>query len=71
MTVHEIVRKHLEENGFDGLWFGDCGCPTYELAPCGEPNFACSAGYRFDTPEGGIICSAEERDRLKEAQREE
>ena len=48
MEVSEIVRKYLAENGFDGLWNPDegCGCELADLAPCGEMESSCCAGYK-------------------------
>lgn len=34
MTIREIVRKWLEENGFDGLCGEECGCAIDDFAPC-------------------------------------
>lgn len=62
MTVREIVKKYLKENGFDGLWKGECGCEITDLWPCEDfmgnaPN-NCSPGYKVpcvpeDCPNGG------------------
>jgi len=47
MTAREIIKQHLEENGFDGLYTDDCGCFNGDLAPCGEScSFECEAGYK-------------------------
>lgn len=50
MTVYEIVKKHLEEHGFDGLFNsdGECACLASELAPCGGEIADCEPGYRVD-----------------------
>jgi hypothetical protein len=50
MTVEEIVKKFLTDNGFDGLFNvdGDCACPTNFLAPCGEISNNCEPGYRVE-----------------------
>jgi len=35
LTVKEIVKKYLEENGFDGLYNpGECACKKDDLMPC-------------------------------------
>lgn len=46
--VIEIVRAHLESNGFDGLVQSDaeCGCLCDDLAPCNGDFSACEPGYR-------------------------
>ena len=45
-TVIEIVRLHLEANGFDGLYSpGECGCKKDDLAPCGSDFAMCEPGY--------------------------
>ncbi len=49
MTVKEIVYRYLSDNGYDGLYFsGECGCEISDLAPCGEMNEKCEAGYKKD-----------------------
>lgn len=45
MTVKEIVKKYLEENGFDGLYDpGECACKIDDLFSCGCPEY-CEPGY--------------------------
>jgi hypothetical protein len=52
MTVKEIVRKYLEENGFDGLCYsGECACINDDLMPCDDNCIGCEAGYVIDCPE--------------------
>lgn len=47
MTVAEIVKWWLRENGFDGLHYDEwCGCCIDDLAPCGEFKTGCEAGYK-------------------------
>jgi hypothetical protein len=46
MNVKEIVKKYLDDNGFDGLYNEDCGCLKDDLAPCGEILYDCEAGYK-------------------------
>lgn len=53
MRVIEIVRQHLIENGFDGLYLADaeCACLVSDLQPCGDDFSVCKAGYRRDDPQ--------------------
>ena len=46
MTVIEIVKKYLTENGYDGLYNSDseCGCTTKDVPLC-EACDLCEAGY--------------------------
>ena len=46
MTVIEIVKQYLKENGYDGLCNEDCGCVIDDLAPCEEMSEQCEAGYK-------------------------
>lgn len=52
MHVKEIVKKYLEENGFDGLYCEDCGCDKNDLISCDEYCGFCSPGYRHKCPKG-------------------
>ena len=47
-TVIEIVKAHMEANGFDGLVQADaeCGCLCDDLVPCGGDFSTCEPGYR-------------------------
>lgn len=47
-TVIEIVKAHLEANGFDGLvqTDGACGCLLDDLQPCCGDFGTCEPGYR-------------------------
>lgn len=48
MNCLEIIRKHLEDNGFDGLQNGgECGCELSNLVPCSENPMRCTPGYRW------------------------
>lgn len=49
-SVREIVRKHLEREGYDGLFneVGECACLRDDLAPCGSMNELCEEGYRVE-----------------------
>ena len=48
--VVEMVRLHLVAGKFDGLYNpGLCACEVDDLAPCGEIQGDCTAGYKtFD-----------------------
>ena len=48
MDVHDIVKKYLKENGYDGLLHEDrgCACSLNDLAPCGEMEQTCMPGYK-------------------------
>ena len=47
MDVLDIVKKYLDENGYDGLYSDyECACLKDDLAPCGEMNMDCRAGYK-------------------------
>lgn len=54
MTVKELIKKYLEENGFDGLCSDDCGCGIDDLFPCGEipddcvPAYKCNCDHHCD-----------------------
>jgi hypothetical protein len=54
MNLQEIVKKYLEENGYDGLCDSDteCACRLDDLMPCGEPGICCEAGHLTKPPEG-------------------
>jgi hypothetical protein len=44
----EMVRQHLKQNGFDGLYAQDaCACDLSDLMPCGgDGAMDCRAGYK-------------------------
>lgn len=47
MNCIEIVKKHLVENGFDGLQNdAECGCELSDLVPCGNDFSMCTPGYK-------------------------
>ena len=53
MTVLEIVKDWLKDNGFDGLYWADdftgeetCGCDLDDFAPCGDMSPNCITAYR-------------------------
>lgn len=47
-TVIEIIKQHLIDNGFDGLYNDelDCGCEINDLEPCDVLQSNCTAGYK-------------------------
>ncbi len=51
LSISEIVKKYLVENGFDGLAGEDCGCGVDELfccSTCEEPmNYDCVAARKI------------------------
>ncbi len=55
MTVAQIVKKYLKENGFTGLYSDGCGCIIDGLAPCGTVDADCKAGYRRDCEECELV----------------
>lgn len=55
MKVEQIVKKYLEEHGYDGLYNDseECGCTLAFLFPCDNPGcYTCMAGYAAKNDEG-------------------
>jgi hypothetical protein len=46
MDVIEIVDGFLSIHGYDGLYSGVCACAVGDLAPCGQIDGSCMAGYK-------------------------
>ncbi len=46
-TVKSIMRKWLNENGFDGLFNDECACLRKDLMPCDCPGTNCQPGYKI------------------------
>jgi len=47
VRVHDIVKKYLEENGYEGLCGEECGCELADLFPCGgDWALECVPGYK-------------------------
>ncbi len=48
MTIKEIVKDYLDENGYDGLYDQDaeCSCEKDDLFPCDSPMPNCITGYK-------------------------
>ena len=57
-TTADIIRKWLEQQGYDGLYNDEhqCGCLLDDLMPCGYTDDRCEAGYRVDYPNGDCPC---------------
>ncbi len=57
-TVQKMVIDYLRENGYDGLFSADleCSCELGDLAPCGDMQGDCAAGYKrvLTAPEGDL-----------------
>lgn len=47
LVVMDIVKDRLQADGYCGLvnYPGECACKTDDLAPCGEIDGDCEAGY--------------------------
>ena len=46
MTVGEILKKYLQDNGYDGLAGDECGCKIDDLFPCESCDiYQCEPGY--------------------------
>ncbi len=48
MTVGEIIKKYLDDNGYDGLCGDECGCSKDNLFPCGMASLDCVPGYKCE-----------------------
>ena len=57
VTVKEILKKYLNDNGFDGLYYpGECACKKDDLAPCDNLNMGCKPGYLQECKAGNENC---------------
>ena len=45
MAVREIIINFLKENGYDGLYFDNCGCGFDDFIPCHSACDQCSPAY--------------------------
>ena len=46
MTVKEIIKKYLKDNGFDGLFYpAECSCIVDDLMSCDSNCESCVPGY--------------------------
>ncbi len=60
IPVQEIVTRHLQMHGFDGLTDGDdCGCFLRDLMPCECPERTCVPGYAGKNEDGEPIIQTE------------
>lgn len=65
MRTIDLVQIGLKQGGFDGLYNADlCGCEVGDLAPCGEIQHECTAGYKHvhsKNAGGFVICPQKEK----------
>ena len=65
MTVKDIIKEYLINNGYDGLFSSDteCACTIKDLNACDERCDDCEPGYLQKTPCGRLsnICTKDER----------
>ena len=55
MTVYEITKKYLIENGYDGLFTDECGCLLDDLMPCDCDCSYCQPGYKLSAKEANRL----------------
>ena len=55
MTVKEIVLQYLKDNGYDGLYYDECGCSLDNLMPCGCEKDECKPGHLIKETESYFI----------------
>ena len=49
MDVKGIIKKYLDDNGFDGLFSPEeCACDKDDLFPCDGSNSDCLPGYKIE-----------------------
>ena len=57
MTVKDIIKEYLIKNGYDGLYYDDCGCVLEDFYPCSsEAILDCCPGYKTEFPNGKCDC---------------
>ena len=54
-TVKQILIEYLKENGYNGLYFDDCGCPLDDLIPCNGCFDQCRPGKMIQDENGDWI----------------
>lgn len=59
MTIEEIVKKYLMENGYDGLVDDECGCCIDDLMPCDSETKNCRPGYK-------VIITEQNKDKFED-----
>lgn len=63
MNCKEIIKKYLDDNGYDGLCHDECGCLKDDLYPCGECFDVCKPGHKITNEDGGwVICEAPKKE---------
>lgn len=45
MTIKEIIKQWLKDNGYDGLYSDECGCSLEDFNACDECFCRCEPGY--------------------------
>lgn len=47
LKVQDMVEEYLASHGYDGLYSpGNCCCEAGDIAPCGQVEYDCIAGYK-------------------------
>ncbi len=72
MNVHDIVKKYLEDNGYDGLCTDECGCHIDDLMPCCQEGIiSCEPGYAMSVEEAKLRghCITESCDEIISAEK--
>ena len=54
MIINAMIKHYLIENKFDGVCREGCGCEISELAPCGNMQNDCAAGYKKTHSSNGM-----------------
>lgn len=60
MTVKEIVKDYLEQNGFDGLCSENCGCGLDDIMPCDCETNNCQPAYKHKCKADCTDCGDDE-----------
>ena len=57
MNIRDIVKEHLQEKGYEGLynWDAECACKLDDLMPCDQGYQECEAGYLVEF-DGDCTC---------------
>jgi len=55
MTIKEIIKRGLIDNGYDGLCRDDCGCGVDDFIPClGDFSEQCEPAYKIKCKKCGM-----------------